>query len=54
MLLEMDNQELVHLVEDDAALKNKVDEALGVYQEYVKTQAPAEEAEEKPKEEEKN
>ncbi|EPE03530.1 polyadenylate-binding protein [Ophiostoma piceae UAMH 11346] len=54
MLLEMDNQELVHLVEDDAALKNKVDEALGVYQEYVKTQAPTEETEEKPAAEEKN
>ncbi|OAA68250.1 polyadenylate-binding protein [Niveomyces insectorum RCEF 264] len=41
MLLEMDNQELVHLIEDDASLKAKVEEALGVYQEYVKTQGPS-------------
>lgn len=52
MLLEMENQELVHLVDDEAALKAKVEEALGVYQEYVKNQ-PAEEGE-KPKAEEKN
>ncbi|KAL1888745.1 Protein phosphatase PP2A regulatory subunit B [Sporothrix stenoceras] len=52
MLLEMENQELVHLVDDEAALKAKVEEALGVYQEYVKNQAPEEG--EKPKAEEKN
>jgi len=38
MLLEMDNNELVNLIEDDAALKAKVDEALAVYDEYVKAQ----------------
>ncbi|KLP04072.1 Uncharacterized protein Y057_14258 [Fusarium fujikuroi] len=38
MLLEMDNAELVNLIEDDAALKAKVDEALAVYDEYVKAQ----------------
>ncbi|KMP05184.1 polyadenylate-binding protein [Coccidioides immitis RMSCC 2394] len=36
MLLEMDNAELLALVDDDAALKAKVDEALTVYDEYVK------------------
>ncbi|KAH6605717.1 polya rna binding [Trichoderma cornu-damae] len=38
MLLEMDNSELVNLIEDEAALKAKVDEALAVYDEYVKSQ----------------
>ncbi|KAF5010670.1 hypothetical protein FDECE_3178 [Fusarium decemcellulare] len=38
MLLEMDNTELVNLIEDEAALKAKVDEALAVYDEYVKAQ----------------
>jgi len=37
MLLEMDNMELVNLVEDESALRAKVDEALTVYDEYVKT-----------------
>lgn len=36
MLLEMDNQELVNLIEDNSALQAKVDEALTVYDEYVK------------------
>jgi len=36
MLLEMDNAELVNLIEDEAALRAKVDEALTVYDEYVK------------------
>jgi len=36
MLLEMENQELVNLIEDDSALRAKVDEALTVYDEYVK------------------
>jgi polyadenylate-binding protein len=40
MLLEMENSELVNLIEDEAALKAKVDEALAVYDEYVKTQGP--------------
>ncbi|KAJ4416822.1 Protein phosphatase PP2A regulatory subunit B [Gnomoniopsis sp. IMI 355080] len=38
MLLEMDNQELVNLIDDDAALRAKVDEAMNVYDEYVKNQ----------------
>jgi len=32
----MDNAELVHLLEDDTALRSKVDEALAVYDEYLK------------------
>ncbi|KAI9867819.1 MAG: Protein phosphatase PP2A regulatory subunit B [Trichoglossum hirsutum] len=36
MLLEMDNTELLNLIEDDSALRAKVDEALNVYDEYVK------------------
>lgn len=43
MLLEMDNQELVNLVEDEAALRAKVDEALTVYDEYVKNKGGEEE-----------
>ncbi|KAF3761796.1 polyadenylate binding protein, partial [Cryphonectria parasitica EP155] len=38
MLLEMDNQELVNLIDDDNALRAKVDEAMTVYDEYVKNQ----------------
>ncbi|KAH6647426.1 hypothetical protein BKA67DRAFT_504186, partial [Truncatella angustata] len=38
MLLEMDNTELVNLIEDDTALRAKVDEAMAVYDEYVKSQ----------------
>ncbi|XXG95839.1 Protein phosphatase PP2A regulatory subunit B [Hypoxylon texense] len=45
MLLEMDNQELVNLIEDDGALRAKVDEAMAVYDEYVKAQGgPEDEA----------
>ncbi|ODH28015.1 polyadenylate-binding protein, cytoplasmic and nuclear [Paracoccidioides brasiliensis] len=36
MLLEMDNAELLSLVDDDAALRAKVDEAINVYDEYMK------------------
>ncbi|RDW94417.1 polyadenylate-binding protein [Coleophoma crateriformis] len=58
MLLEMDNQELVNLVEDETALRAKVDEALTVYDEYVKNKggdgegeaAEAKETEEKTEE----
>ncbi|KAF3903973.1 Nucleolin [Arthrobotrys entomopaga] len=39
MLLEMDNAELLNLINDDAALRNKVDEALSVYDEYVKSKS---------------
>ncbi|ETN42053.1 uncharacterized protein HMPREF1541_03992 [Cyphellophora europaea CBS 101466] len=39
MLLEMDNSELVSLVDDDAALRNKVDEALAVYDDYMKSRS---------------
>jgi len=38
MLLEMDNNELVGLFEDDDALRAKVNEAMLVYEEYMKTQ----------------
>ncbi|KAI9678866.1 MAG: Protein phosphatase PP2A regulatory subunit B [Caeruleum heppii] len=36
MLLEMDNTELLNLIDDDNALRAKVDEALTVYDEYVR------------------
>ncbi|KAK1728433.1 hypothetical protein CaCOL14_012831 [Colletotrichum acutatum] len=49
MLLEMDNAELVNLIEEESALKAKVDEALGVYEEYIKTQG-GEEGEKKTEE----
>ncbi|GJD00801.1 polyadenylate-binding protein [Colletotrichum higginsianum] len=49
MLLEMDNAELVNLIEDESALKAKVDEALGVYEEYIKAQG-GEEGEKKAEE----
>ncbi|PQE10014.1 4 family polyadenylate binding protein [Rutstroemia sp. NJR-2017a BVV2] len=42
MLLEMDNQELVNLIEDENALRAKVDEALTVYDEYVKNRGEGE------------
>ncbi|KKA28863.1 hypothetical protein TD95_000290 [Thielaviopsis punctulata] len=48
MLLEMENAELIRLIEDDAALKSKVDEAMAVYDEYVKAQT-GEEKKEEPK-----
>lgn len=38
MLLEMDNAELVNLIEEETALRSKVDEAMSVYNEYVKAQ----------------
>ncbi|PGG99188.1 polyadenylate-binding protein, cytoplasmic and nuclear [Blastomyces parvus] len=37
MLLEMDNAELLSLVDDEAALRAKVDEAINVYDEYMKS-----------------
>ncbi|CAI7569836.1 unnamed protein product [Penicillium pancosmium] len=47
MLLEMDNAELLGLLDDEDALRAKVDEALNVYDEYMKNkgtegEAPAE------------
>ncbi|KAK3316371.1 Polyadenylate-binding protein, cytoplasmic and nuclear [Apodospora peruviana] len=42
MLLEMDNAELVNLFEDDSALNAKVNEAMAVYHEYLKTQEEGE------------
>ncbi|KZZ96789.1 poly(A) RNA binding protein [Moelleriella libera RCEF 2490] len=39
MLLEMENTELIGLIEDDNALRAKVDEALKVYDDYVKSQS---------------
>lgn len=50
MLLEMDNTELLGLLEDDEALRAKVDEALSVYDEYMKNKTDEPAAESKPKE----
>ncbi|PLN84484.1 hypothetical protein BDW42DRAFT_162694 [Aspergillus taichungensis] len=51
MLLEMDNAELLGLLDDDEALRAKVDEALSVYDEYMKNKGDGEAtAEAKPKE----
>ncbi|KAG9873564.1 hypothetical protein KCU98_g22964, partial [Aureobasidium melanogenum] len=44
MLLEMDNAELLDLTTDDAALRNKVDEAMRVYNDYLKSQGGEEAA----------
>ncbi|KAF3044447.1 Protein phosphatase PP2A regulatory subunit B [Didymella heteroderae] len=56
MLLEMDNSELINLTSDDSALRAKVDEAMSVYDEYVKNkdgegekEAPKEETKEETK-----
>jgi polyadenylate-binding protein len=38
MLLEMDNEELINLFENDSALHAKVNEAMAVYDDYVKSQ----------------
>ncbi|CAL3966423.1 hypothetical protein PZA11_003083 [Diplocarpon coronariae] len=54
MLLEMENQELVNLIEDDSALRAKVDEALTVYDEYVKNNKGEGEAESGDAKEEKS
>jgi len=50
MLLEMDNSELIGLCDDDNALRAKVDEALAVYDEYVKAQSGESNAENKDEE----
>lgn len=42
MLLEMDNSELLNLIEDDSALKSKVDEALTVLKEWNEKQGSPE------------
>ncbi|KAJ5859211.1 hypothetical protein N7534_004488 [Penicillium rubens] len=50
MLLEMDNAELLGLLDDEEALRGKVDEALNVYDEYMKNKGDGETAEPKPQE----
>ncbi|KAF2130513.1 polyadenylate binding protein [Dothidotthia symphoricarpi CBS 119687] len=52
MLLEMDNSELINLTSDESALRAKVDEAMSVYDEYVKNK-DGEGEKEAPKEEPK-
>ncbi|KAJ5503519.1 Polyadenylate-binding protein/Hyperplastic disc protein [Penicillium fimorum] len=61
MLLEMDNAELLGLLDDEEALRGKVDEALNVYDEYMKNKGdgetepkPQEAAKEAPVEENKS
>ncbi|KAF7719934.1 Polyadenylate-binding protein, cytoplasmic and nuclear [Penicillium ucsense] len=44
MLLEMDNTELLGLLDDEEALRAKVDEALNVYDEYMKNKGDGEPA----------
>ncbi|KAJ5231731.1 Polyadenylate-binding protein cytoplasmic and nuclear [Penicillium citrinum] len=44
MLLEMDNAELLGLLDDEESLRAKVDEALNVYDEYMKNKGPEGEA----------
>jgi polyadenylate-binding protein len=53
MLLEMDNSELINLTSDESALRAKVDEAMSVYDEYVKNK-DGEGDKEAPKEEVKD
>ncbi|KAM7192491.1 polyadenylate-binding protein [Naviculisporaceae sp. PSN 640] len=53
MLLEMDNNELINLFEDDAALNAKVSEAMAVYDEYLKTHQGEVEGDKAAKKEEK-
>lgn len=53
MLLEMDNSELINLTTDESALRAKVDEAMSVYDEYVKNKEGDGEKE-APKEESKD
>ncbi|EON66837.1 hypothetical protein W97_06239 [Coniosporium apollinis CBS 100218] len=43
MLLEMDNAELLNLTTDEGALQAKVDEAMSVYDEYVKSKTGGDE-----------
>ncbi|KAJ5142708.1 uncharacterized protein N7515_001495 [Penicillium bovifimosum] len=50
MLLEMDNAELLGLLDDEEALRGKVDEALNVYDEYMKNKGDGEATEAKPQE----
>ncbi|KAH8700494.1 polyadenylate-binding protein [Talaromyces proteolyticus] len=49
MLLEMDNTELLGLIDDESALRAKVQEALDVYDEYMKSKGPGDESSELPK-----
>ncbi|KAK5652763.1 hypothetical protein OQA88_9616 [Cercophora sp. LCS_1] len=47
MLLEMDNNELVNLYDDEEALRAKVNEAMSVYEDYMKNQKEGEAGEKK-------
>ncbi|KAL1621762.1 Protein phosphatase PP2A regulatory subunit B [Diplodia seriata] len=49
MLLEMENPELINLTSDENALRLKVDEAMGVYQEYIQSKGDGQDENAAPK-----
>ncbi|OJD40514.1 polyadenylate-binding protein [Diplodia corticola] len=50
MLLEMENPELINLTSDENALRAKVEEAMGVYQEYINSKGDGQDENAAPKE----